>query len=163
MTVCPFCEMCLSLEHAGIVGGGVLVWLPEMSQAELHHIVRAIYVARSQDGAMGESATRALEILLGRRTEAKKRLGSDDPLLLATVLIEKTTADDYAARVEKLDGIRFLPLDRWLVHTPGGDRDLFPSMIKYWTSPEGPFHGFSSDTWGEKLSELSNEAASSKT
>ena len=29
-----------------MMGSGILIWLPEVGQAELNHLVRAIYVAR---------------------------------------------------------------------------------------------------------------------
>ena len=49
VTACSFCEQVLALERAGIMGGGVLIWLPEISQIELNHIARAIYVARADE------------------------------------------------------------------------------------------------------------------
>ncbi len=139
ITVCTFCESCQELDRAGLAGTGTLIWLPEMSQAELNHLARAIYVARATSDPLAAAASRALEILLGRRTEAKKRLGTDDPLLLATALQENVDEKTYAARAAKLEGVRFLPADRFFVKRPGGDVDIFPQMLVYWTSPEGPF------------------------
>lgn len=154
VTVCSFCELSFALERTGITGAGILIWLPEMTQAELNHIIRAIYVARAEGGALADSATRALEVLLARRTEAKKRLGSDDPLILATVLVEKTTSQDYDARLEKLDGLRLLPLDRWLVRLHDNDIDLFPKLLNYWMSDEGPFGSCRSDGWGKMFEDI---------
>ena len=76
VTSCSFCEQVTALDRAGIMGGGVLIWLPEITQAELNHIARAIYVARADGkGAMEPVATRALDALMSRRVEAKKTLG----------------------------------------------------------------------------------------
>jgi len=149
ITVCSFCESCFNLDRAGMTGTGILIWLPEIGQDELHHIVRAAYVARASGGPVAALADRALEALRMRRTEVKKRLGSDDPLLLATAFEENLSAEDYAARAAKLDGIRFLPADKYLVRTKEGDVDQFPEMLSYWRSSEGPFAAFPAEKWQE--------------
>lgn len=139
MTVCTFCEMCLSLDRAGLTGAGTLIWLPEIPQAELNHITRALYVAMASSDPLAKAASRTLEILKGRRIDAKKRLGTDDPLLLATALQEELNDKDYAGRLAKLEGLRLLPADRCLVHKQQSELNIFPQMMAYWTSPEGPF------------------------
>ncbi|MDD5587450.1 MAG: hypothetical protein PHY92_10965 [Alphaproteobacteria bacterium] len=131
-----------------MAGAGVLVWLPEISQADLHHIMRAIYAVRDSDHPLAEKASKAFNALMARRTEAKKRLGSDDPLLLATVLTETLTDAEYAKRTVKLEGIRLLPLDRWFVRSRNGDVNHFPEVVKFWRSPEGPFGKLQPETWG---------------
>ncbi len=148
ITVCAFCELCFYLDYAGLTGAGTLIWLPEITQADLHHIMRAIYVVRGADHPLADAASRAYDALIARRMEAKKRLGSDDPLLLATVFQESLTNKEYAARKEKLEGIRLMPLERWLMRGPRGDVNQFPQMLKYWRSPEGPFGRLLPETWG---------------
>ncbi|MDD5586219.1 MAG: type IV secretion protein DotN [Alphaproteobacteria bacterium] len=148
ITVCLFCEACFALDKAGMAGAGVLIWLPEISQADLHHIMRAIYVVRDSGHPLAEKASKAFDALMARRTEVKKRLGSDDPLLLATVLTEALTEAEYDKRAAKLEGIRLLPLDRWFVRGRGGDANHFPAIVKYWRSPEGPFGKLPPETWG---------------
>lgn len=147
VTACTFCEQCLLLERAGITGPGVLLWLPEIGQAELNHAARAIYVARRSDGPVAEAATRALDALMTRRADAKKRLGGDDPLLLATVLQETLDEKEVSGAVAKLDGIRLLPPDKYLVRGPKGDANQFPQMVKYWCSSEGPYANLPERTW----------------
>lgn len=158
MTVCSFCEMSLALDRAGLTGAGILVWLPELSQAELNHVVRALYVAREAEGTLAKAATRTLEVLTARRSEAKKRLGTDDPLLLATALLEEVDDKAYAARVAKLEGLRLLPLDRCLVRQGGGDVNVFPQMLKYWTSSAGPFGRLPVAEWEKMFEEVSAKA-----
>jgi intracellular multiplication protein IcmJ len=148
VTACGFCEQVTGLERAGLMGGGILIWLPEMTQAELNHIIRAIYVARAEEGSeMAESATRALDALTSRRAEAKKRLGSDDPLLLATVLQENLTEAERAAATGKLEGIRLLSLDKHMVHGRHGDFNGFPQIIQFWRSAQGPFADLPTGEW----------------
>ena len=148
-TACGFCELCLTLDRTGLANSGVLVWLPEIEQAELHHIMRAIYLARAGTGDMATAATRALDSLMARRVEAKKRLGSDDPLLLATVMHESLTDEEYTQSARKLDGIRLLPLDKHLVRTHTGNTNQFPQMLKFWQSPAGPYAKFPLEKWAD--------------
>lgn len=154
-TVCTFCEQVLNLERAGITGAGLLLWLPEMSQVDLIHVTRAIYVARaeakSQGGAMAALATRALDALTARRAEAKKRLGSDDPLLLATILRESLDADERSAAAAKLEGIRLLPSEKYMMRGKKGDANQFPQIAKYWASASGPFGAWPAGKWQEIL------------
>ncbi len=138
-TVCTFCEMCLALDRAGPTAESVLIWLPEMTQAELNNLVRALYVAKASNTPLSAQATRALDVLAARKAEAKKRLGTYDPLVLATALIESVDDATYAARAAKMEGIRLLVGDRYLVRQRGVDVDVFGQMVDYWTGPEGAF------------------------
>ncbi|MDX2028794.1 MAG: type IV secretion protein DotN [Alphaproteobacteria bacterium] len=147
VTACTFCEQCVTLERAGITGPGVLLWLPEIGQAELNHAARAIYIARRSEGPIAEAATRALDALMARRADAKKRLGGDDPLLLATVLQETLDEKEITQATAKLDGIRLLPPDKYLVRGPKGDTNQFPQMVKYWCSSEGPYANLPERSW----------------
>jgi len=146
-TACGFCEQCMVLDRTGLLGSGALIWLPEISQADLHHVMRAIYIASAARGGLAAAATRALDALMARRAEAKKRLGSDDPLLLATVMHESLTDRDYEKTVGKLEGVRLLPLDKHLVRTHKGDINQFPQMVKFWYSPAGPYARLPVEQW----------------
>lgn len=140
VTACIFCEQCFELESVTKMHSGTLIWLPEISQTDLHHLCRALYVARLHDDhALSKQAQAVLEQLLARRVEAKKRIGTDDPTVLATALFEQMDDATYAARAEKLEGVRLLPLSRRLSSSGAGEKDHFPDIIKYWTSDEGPF------------------------
>ena len=105
----------------------------EISQVDLIHLARAIYVARADKAneTLASLANRALDALMTRRTDAKKRIGSDDPLLLATVFLESLTDEEYAASTAKLDGLRLLPLDRHVITTRSGTVDAFPQILAF--------------------------------
>jgi intracellular multiplication protein IcmJ len=155
VTACGFCEQVLFLERAGMMGTGVLIWLPEISQAELNHIARAIYVARAEDGSdMALTAERALDALMARKTEAKKRLGSEDPLLLSAVLTEHLSDKERAVATGKLDGIRLLPLDKHMVRSRSGDINGFPQIVKFWRSDRGPFAKLPADSWKDLFAKV---------
>jgi intracellular multiplication protein IcmJ len=155
VTVCSFCEQVLSLERAGMMGSGVLIWLPEITQAELNHIARAIYVAQTEeDSAIAKAATRVLDALMARKIEAKKRLGSEDPLLLSAVLHENLTYKERAAAIRKLDGIRLMPLDRHMVRSRGSDINGFPQIVRFWRSERGPFAKLPTDEWQKLFAKI---------
>lgn len=160
VTLCLFCELCFSLERTASGASGLLIWLPEIGQADLHHIMRAIYVARSgENDLLAEAATKAYDALVARRAEAKKRLGSDDPSLLATAFHEGLNDKEYAGRGAKLEGIRFLPMDRVMVRTRHGDSNQFPQILKYWRSGEGPFGRYSLNDWTKLFDSVLLKAA----
>ena len=101
----------------------------KLGQADLHHVVRAIYIARAGTGPLPMRRPGA-DLLMVRRAE-QKRLGSDDPLMLATVMHESLTDEEYGQTARKLDGIRLVPLDKHLVRTQKGNINQFPQMVKF--------------------------------
>lgn len=160
-TVCTFCEQILSLERAGITGAGLLIWLPEITQINLNHLVHAIFVAKSEKGGpMEVLATRAFDALTVRRAEAKKRIGTDDPTLLATIFRESLSKEEMKLAVPKLEGIRLLPSDKYMMRGPKGDANQFPQMAKYWLSVSGPFGQYPTDKWAENLKQAMGSAGS---
>jgi intracellular multiplication protein IcmJ len=146
-TTCIFCHQCFDLEKTSIMNSGVLIWLPEISQAELHHIARAIYVARISQGSVADTARAGLDSLMARREDAKARLGTDDPYLLATVLKDFLGPKQYAQRMDKLDGIRLFPLDRRNITEGELKFNQFPQILAYWRSKDGPFSQYLPSTW----------------
>lgn len=139
----------MALERTGISGAGQLIWLPEIPQQELNHLVRAIYVASEAPYPINELSKRARDALTVRRSDAKKRLGSDDPMLLATILRENLNNNERKGAADKLDGIRLMPGDKYIVHTAKGDANFFPQMVKFWLSSEGPYANMPTEKWPE--------------
>jgi len=109
-TACIFCHQCAKLEIVPKMQSGVLIWLPEISQAALHHVMRAIYVARRTQGPMADAARGALDALLERRVDCKRRIGTDDPVVLSAIMQDLLEEKYYRKRGEKLDGVRLLNL-----------------------------------------------------
>jgi hypothetical protein len=122
---------------------GVLIWAPEVSQAELHHIAREIYVARVVGGEVAEAATACLTAIFERREISKKQIGTDDPAALSARL---EMAGGQTSPEDGLNSCRLFPLDRLLVRK--GDRkiNLFPPILSYWVSSEGPYANVVSDS-----------------
>jgi intracellular multiplication protein IcmJ len=138
LTACPYCEQCMTLETTGSLGGGSLIYLPDMAQTELNHLCRAIHLGKTQS-SLHDRAQTAWDALVARRAEAKKRLGMDDPVTLGVLLLENLNDTEYAARHKKLAGIRYLPPSRYMVAGKNGMVDQFPAMLDYWQSSAGPF------------------------
>lgn len=133
-----------------MASSGFLIWLPEISQAQLHHLCRAIYIGRPNPTFAGRAQT-ALDALMSRRADAKKRLGTDDPLVLGTALLENLSEQDYQRRTAKLSGIRFLPADRYLVNGRNGIQDQFPAILAYWQSAQGPYSRIPVEGWFDRF------------
>lgn len=146
-TACIFCHQCFNMEQVSVMRSGVLIWLPEISQAQLHHIARAIYVARISQGPVADAARRSLDALMARREEVKKRIGTDDPYILATVMKDYLGIKHYSYRDKKLEGIRLFPLDRRIIKEADLEFNQFPQILAYWRSKDGPFGGKAPPTW----------------
>jgi intracellular multiplication protein IcmJ len=155
---CIFCHQCFNLKKTSTMKSGVLVWLPEIGQADLHQIARAIYVARISQGSMAETAKKALDMIVSRREEAKARLGTDDPYIMATVMEDFLTPRHYASRSEKLEGIRLFPLDRRIIREGDLEFNQFPQILAFWRSKDGPYGGKIPSHWKSLYAQMSSAA-----
>jgi len=153
-TICIFCHQCFHLEKVSEMRSGVLLWLPEISQHELHHIARSIYVARISQGPVAEAARKSLDVLMSRREEVKNRISTDDPYILSTVLRDYLGPKTYGQRMNKLDGVRLFPLDRRIIKEADLEFNQFPQILAYWRSKDGPFGGKAPPQWISIYQEL---------
>lgn len=154
LTACVFCHQCFDLNSVADMSSGVLIWLPEIGQAALHHIMRALYIARSAQGPLAQSSKAILNILKNRRLEVKKRLGSDNPADLAVVLEDFLNDKQYKRVQNKLKGIRLMPLDRRMVKDGDVEFNKFLQILAHWRLKGGPFTEISPEKWGIMLKEL---------
>ncbi len=136
VTACSFCHQCMHLGLAGSTAGGELIWLPEMSQAELNHLCRAIFVAmRDEKGKLYSSAFGLYMALKNRGVflEQNFSVGASDPGLLGQAFL-KMKPEEYAARGEHMKNIKLLP-----------QNSRFEPQIKYWA--EVVFRDLGPDSW----------------
>lgn len=158
VTTCPFCHMCQHIGLAGRNKEAVLIWLPEISQVDLHHVVRTIlmsmhvsdFIKKDPRAApslvktfreaadVGRSTMAALE---ARQQEAERRLTSD-PLELANAML-LLPDEVYAKRRESLDGLRLLPLGRRFQ----GRTDNMRAQIETWVETQGPYTSLKPNSW----------------
>ena len=157
VTACTFCHQCTHVERIERMQSGTIVWLPEIGQAALHHICRAIYVARISQGPMADAARDALEALLARKSEAMARLGTESPQILASVLQDFLETREYRQRAEKLKGFRILPLDRRIIREGDLEFNQFPQILAYWRSKEGPFGEHPPRHWAKTFYDLQQQ------
>lgn len=153
-TACTFCYQCSHMERVDRMQSGAVIWLPEVGQAALHHVCRAIYVARISQGPMADAARDAMESLLARKEEAKNRLGTDSPKILATVLQDFLEVNEYRLRMNKLKGFRLLPLDRRIIKEGDLEFNQFPQILAYWRSKDGPFGELPPRRWVKTFYDL---------
>lgn len=147
MTVCNFCYPVFHLEKAAEHRSGTLIWLPEISQATLNHIIRAIYVARISQGPMADAANKAFDLLMERRHVAIDRLGTDDPGVVTQILEDFLELNEYKERAQKLAGLRLLPLDRSIMRDGDFEFNQFPQFMAFWRSKKGPFGNALPKSW----------------
>lgn len=148
-TACTYCYQCFHIDKIPQMQSGTIIWLPEISQAELNNITRAIYIARITQGPMADAARDALEILMRRKEEAVNKLGTDDPRILATIFQDFMEGKEYAFRNKRIDGFRIMPLDRRLVREGELEFNQFPQMLAYWRSSNGPYGPTPPRSWPE--------------
>lgn len=158
-TVCIFCHQCFNLDRVNVMRSGVLLWLPEVDQADLHHIARAIYVARISQGPIADAARKSLEALMQRREALRQRIGTDDPYILAMVLKDYLTDSHYNNREKKIEGVRLFPLDRRIIKEADLEFNQFPQILAYWRSKDGPFGGKTPQKWFDIYHNLVDMAA----
>lgn len=147
VTSCVFCQQCFYLDQVASMRSGVLIWMPEMTQAALNHLMRCIYVARITQGPMADYARKALESLMQRREEAKARILTDDPEILSMVMSQYIHTGQYKNARKKLDGIKLMPLDRRIIKEGDMEFNQFPQILAFWRSKKGPFGNFMPDSW----------------
>lgn len=156
-TLCQFCNQTQDVGIAAQMGSGVLLWLPEMEQAELNHIARAVYVARVSQGPLADAARRVMESFMKRREACKQRIGTDDPVLLVTVLSDYLEDKHRGNVSKKLDGVRLFPLDRRMIQEGEVSFNQFPQILAYWRSKEGPFGEHLPGHWVDHFLSLSEQ------
>jgi len=140
VTACPYCH---AVFHVGLAGrrGAFLAHLPEVSQAMVSHLWRAVAVARSWHGSDGrqtrrlrDASRRMEDFLRARASHAAALLGTSDPAVLGEALLECARL----TRTPPTDGDALLRSVRLV---PPGEEAGFgnPRMIEYYLSSEGPF------------------------
>lgn len=162
------CMHCHAVQHIGLYGsryGAKLIWLPEMTQADLHHLLRVILVAQRfahtlPEGtpkarldparALAEAAGSTYGHLLARTRAAHDRYRTDNPAAIADVLIQPEMPQDaYMRRASIFSGLRLLlPL----THQDKERRvDRFETIVDSWLAAGGPFVNLKPSVWAGLL------------
>ncbi len=148
-TACPLCHECQYLGRDAVEQAFVVIWLPEVSQAVLNHLARAVHMvlhAYGEPAHMGErpvadappvrSAFNAYRALAARMEAAQRRIGTTSPRELGAALIGLPPA--LASRRKELaGGLRLLSRGRLF----RDGRDVYPDLLEAWTDQDGACHG----------------------
>ena len=124
ITACCFCSQCLFLQAVGLdeMGGGQLIYLPEMSQGDLNSFCHVLFCAMGNNTGYQDTAQTIYRSLKFRSQIVENKFGSgtSNPQIMGQMIIE------YRARfpdqkIEILKDLRMLPshtkfrvqLDAW--------------------------------------------------
>ncbi|MCP5015689.1 MAG: hypothetical protein GY938_10530 [Ketobacter sp.] len=145
ITLCNFCHQCFRIDQVSIMRSGVLVYLPEIAQADLHHVARDAYRARITQNEYAGAAQGWLNLITNmsnpenRREAAIQRIGTDDPYQLTAKLKNARSPQKLTDLQEALKGIRLLPLDRHIAKEEDLEFNKFPQILAFWRSKAGPY------------------------
>lgn len=121
---CCFCSQCLFIESIGMdeMGGGQLIYLPEMSQAELNSFCHVLFCAMGNGTGYQDSAQSIYRSFKFRSQiiENKFGAGTSNPSVMGQLLLEHQ-ARQNEQKVDILTNLRLLPaytkfkvqLDAW--------------------------------------------------
>ena len=124
LTTCCFCSQCLFLQAVGFdeMGGGQLIYLPEMSQADLNSFCHVLFCAMGNSTGYQDTATSIYRSFKFRSQIVENKLGSgmSNPATLGQVLIEYQ-GKGAVEKPEFMKELRLLPsnvkfrtqLDAW--------------------------------------------------
>lgn len=122
VTACTFCNLSL---NTGAIGGnekGLIIFLPQLSQAELNWLVHACALSQKNGGRLSTVSTALYGELesLALKADSIWGEGISSPTSLTGVFYSLST-QHYKVRNQLFYGLRFLP-----------NIDLFENEIDYW-------------------------------
>lgn len=124
ITVCCFCSQCLFIQSVGVdeMGGGQLIYLSEMSQADLNSFCHVLFCAMGNGTGYQDSAQAIYRSFKFRSQQIESRFGSgtSNPSVFGQLVLEHQ-ASHPGAKTNILDNVRLLPsytkfkvqLDAW--------------------------------------------------
>ena len=124
VTACCFCSQCLFIQSVGVdeMGGGQLVYLPEMSQADLNSFCHVLFCAMGNGTGYQDSAQSIYRSFKFRSQQIESKFGSgtSNPSVFGQLILEYQ-AKKPESTVNILQDIRLLPsytkfkvqLDAW--------------------------------------------------
>lgn len=113
-TACCFCSQCFFLEAVGKgdYGGGTLIYLPEISQAQLNALCHVLFCAIANATDYRIDAQNVYRMLKMRSKVVEEKLGEgmSNPSVIGQMLIQQATdAGAHVAPPAWLTAIRLLP------------------------------------------------------
>lgn len=125
-TACLFCAQCMFLDGIGQGNnwGGSIIYLPEISQADLNHFCRVLFSSMLRDAPYKGKLQTAYLSLKDREHAVNEIFGpkSSDPYTFGQALIDSNLSDDQL-RHPVMTHLRLLP-----------ERKNFTQEVNYWKS-----------------------------
>lgn len=124
VTSCVFCAQCFFVESAefGETGGGLLVYLPELTQPEINSLCHVIFCAVTNNTGYKETAQSLYRNLRFRSqiVEEKFGEGTSHPAIFGQMIVD-SSQDIKVVNQSLLEPLRLLP-----------SRAKFRKQIEYW-------------------------------
>ncbi|WP_031563534.1 type IVB secretion system protein IcmJDotN [Legionella wadsworthii] len=112
VTSCCFCAQCFFVESVGVggYGGGTLIYLPELTQAELNSMCHVLFCAITNDTGYKSSAQNIYRAFKFRSqlVEDKFGEGTSDPAIFGQLMID-AGVNDEERRAQLFKDILLLP------------------------------------------------------
>lgn len=124
VTACCFCAQCFFIESVGVggFGGGTLVYLPELTQAEVNSLCHVLFCAITNDTGYKSSAQNIYRGFKFRSQiiEEKFGEGTSDPAIFGQLIID-SGASSMETEEKLFQNVRLLPsrakfrkqIERW--------------------------------------------------
>lgn len=126
ITACPLCTQVQFIEMIGKSNdtGGVIIYLPEISQAQLNASCHTLFCAIANSGEHAKLAQEIYNSFKLRSKHVEKSLGKglSDPSMLGQMLIDTPLDHPDFVYKETMQNLRVLPL-----------LDAFATQIKEWS------------------------------
>lgn len=111
-TACCFCAQCFFVESVGVggYGGGTLIYLPELTQAELNSLCHVLFCAITNDTGYKSSAQNIYRGFKFRSQiiEEKFGEGTSDPAIFGQLMIDAGVTDEER-RAQLFKNVLLLP------------------------------------------------------
>lgn len=112
VTACCFCAQCFFIESVGVggYGGGTLIFLPELTQAELNSLCHVLFCAITNDTGYKSSAQNIYRSFKFRSQAVEEKFGegTSDPAIFGQLMIDSGVQSEDT-RKQLFQNIRLLP------------------------------------------------------
>jgi intracellular multiplication protein IcmJ len=118
VTTCPFCQQCCFLEAVGSLqaGGGMLIYLPEISQGQLNALCHVFYASIVNGSSHAKVADHYIQSLKLRSSMVEKHYGKgmSNPAFMGQMFLDTPSSDLARKQASILSNVRLLPaLDKF--------------------------------------------------
>lgn len=147
VTACGWCHMCFHLGMCGLKDSGVVIWCPELTQAQINNLCRSIFVSIANNGKYSETCRKVYNILESRSNLIKDELGESaiKPEVIGQAFMDMSE-EEYSNRDKKFPGLRILP--KMLA---------FSEIVSYWQTENAHFGKLEDEDWSLLIPESETE------